>query len=174
MALHDHINKRPILVAGFTGVAVVFGIIMIFWQLRGGTFGPTEAVLPKRYFTTDDGKSYFADTVDKLPPFTTSDNKTALRVQVMQCGGESPFVAYVEKYTDAEKARLAALFKDTKTRELAITTVMGPEDRPLVKRASPGDTAWTDPSSGARYEAITLPSCPKGGSAQVVFPKKGE
>ena len=171
MALHDHINKRPILVAGFTGVAVVFGIIMIFWQLRGGTFGSPE-VVPKRYFTVDDGKSYFADTFDKLPPFTTSDNKTVLRAQVMQCGGESPFVAYVEKYPDAEKARLAALFKDTKTVDLAITIVMGPEDRPLVKKASPGDTAWKDPSSGRTIRGDYPAFVSKGGITSGCVPEE--
>src|SRR3954470_7245474 len=71
-----YMNKHPLLAAGVTGVAILFGMIMIVWQMRGGTLGPSRGTLPQRYFTIDDGKTYFPDSMDKIPPFTTADNKT--------------------------------------------------------------------------------------------------
>jgi hypothetical protein len=163
-------KKKLLYVSIFVVAAVTFAIYMSVGSNLGG---PPQVTIPKRFYTVDDGRTYYADTIDKLPPYKTPENKTALRVQVMQCAGEAPFVAYVEKYPDVEKARLAALFQDAKTTGLAVSTVMGPEDRPLVKK--PGSKeAWTDPSNGSRYEAITQPACAKGGTPQVVLPKKGE
>jgi hypothetical protein len=166
----DSRKKKLLYVSIFVVTAVVFAIYM---SVGSGSGGSPRVAIPKRYYTVDDGRTYYPDTIDKLPPYKTPENKTALRVQVMQCAGEAPFVAYVEKYPDAEKARLERLFQDAKTTGLAVSAVMGPEDHPLVKK--PGSKgAWTDASNGSRYEAITQPACAKGGTPQVVLPKQGE
>jgi hypothetical protein len=170
--LRDYINKNPIVTAGVTGVVIVVVVIMIIWQRAGGSFGSVEAALPKRFFTTDDGKSYFPDTIDKIPPFNTSDNKTAYGAQVIRCGKGEPFVAYVEKYTDEQKKKLEGMFSDPKLRSVALESTMGGQLPSTVKNAKTGDTGWVDPKSVAQYEAIVQRKCPDGGTPQPVYPPK--
>lgn len=168
MSLRDYLNKKPMVAAGFTGVAIVFVIIMMW----GGTSGEPEAAFPKRFFTTDDGKTHFADTIDKIPPFTMPDGKLAYRAHVVQCGKGEPFVSYVEKYSESEKKRLEGLFSDRKTRAQAIESIMGGQDFPLVKKPSTGDKGWVDPKSGEQYDAVILRPCADGGTPQPVSPQK--
>jgi hypothetical protein len=68
--------------------------------------GAVHAGVPKAFFTTDDGKSFFVDRFDRVPPFR-KDGKTAVRAQVFSCDdGRTKFVGYLEMYAPLDKAAL--------------------------------------------------------------------
>jgi len=107
LSVREYLNKNPRVAFGVAGLAVLLGVGVAVWAMWGGggsAGGSSRAPLPKRYFSTDDGKSFFPDTIDKIPPFTTSDNKTAYLVRVVQCGKGQPFVACLEKYSDGTRS----------------------------------------------------------------------
>ena len=171
MKLREYLNKNPLVAAGIAGGAVLLGIVLVAMQLRGGS-DSSNVYVPKRFFTVDDGNTYFPDTVDKIPPFTTADNKTAYRAHVVQCGKGQPFVAYLEKYSDEQKKKLEGMFKDSKTRAIALESVTGAQDTPLLKKPKTGDSGWVDPKDTAQYDAMLFRTCPGGGTPQPVFPQK--
>jgi hypothetical protein len=167
------LNKNPLVAAGFTAVTIVFVILMLFFQLRGDSNAATDRPLPRMFYTVDDGKSYFPETIDKVPPFSTSDNKTAYRAWVVKCKSGEPFVAYVEKYSDGEKKRIDGLFGDPKLRTVAIEAVMSPQvPTTLIKKPGTGDSGWLSPRDGAKYEAVSQTTCSDGGAPMPVFPQR--
>jgi hypothetical protein len=168
VSTRDFLNKNPIVAAAFAGAAILFVVVTML--IRGGAFGTPQAALPKRFFTVDDGKTWFADTIDKIPPFTTAEGKTAYGVQVVQCGKGAPYATHLERFTEAQKKKLAEMFADEKQRMLAIEATLGGQSPPQVKRPSTGDSGWTDPTDEARYDAIAHPRCPDGSTPQPVGP----
>jgi hypothetical protein len=172
LSVREYLNKHPRVAFGIAVAGVLLGVGFAVWAMRGGEgISMSKADLPKRYFTTDDGKTFFPDTIDKIPPFTTSDNKTAYLARVLQCGKSQPYVAYLEKYGDADRKRLEGWFGDSKTRSLAIESVMGVQSTAEVKKPLTGDTGWVTPKGGAKYDAIIQQTCPDGGTPQPVLPK---
>jgi hypothetical protein len=173
LSVRQYLNKNPLVAAGFTGVAIVFVILMLFFQLRSDSNVAASRPLPRMFYTVDDGKTYFPETIDKVPPFSTSDNKTAYRAWVVKCKSGEPFVAYVEKYGEGEKKRLDGLFGDPAKRAVAIEAVMSPQV-PLTQIKKPGtdDSGWLSPRDGAKYDAVFQVTCPEGGAARPVFPQR--
>ena len=84
--MREYLNRNPVVAAASAGVALVVILGFVVWQMSDDTPGPGDVSISKRYFTTDDGNTFFPETVDKIPPFTTSDNKTAYRAHVVRCG----------------------------------------------------------------------------------------
>jgi hypothetical protein len=173
LSIRQYLNKNPLVAAGFTVVAIVFVILMLFYQMRSDSSVVASRPLPRMFYTVDDGKTYFPETIDKVPPFTTSDNKTAYRAWVVKCKSGEPFVAYVEKYGDGEKKRLDGLFGDPNKRAVAIEAVMSPQvPTTLIKKPGTGDSGWLTPRDGAKYDAVFQPTCPEGGVPTPFFPQR--
>jgi hypothetical protein len=96
------------------------------------------------YFTTDDGKSYFADDASNRPPFV-HEEKPAVRAHLFSCdGGKTLFVGYLSKYSP----------------------VAGES---MVKKR--GEMTWTAISSPAAAKIFEV-KCPDGKAAVEVFPGK--
>jgi hypothetical protein len=174
LSLREYLNKNPRVAYSIAGAAALLGIGLAAWTMWGGGGGGGVAgrSLPHLFYTVDDGKTYFPETIDKVPPFTTADNKTAYRAWVFKCKTGEPFVAYVEKYGDAEKKRLEGLFNDPAKRAVAVEAVMSPTAATtLLKKPGTGDTGWVSPGDGAKYEALLQPTCPDGGKPTLMFPQ---
>jgi hypothetical protein len=62
------------------------------------------ANLTKSYYSTDDGKTFFVDDLDKAYPFD-HDGQQAYRAFVYKGASGAPFVAYLERYTANGLAR---------------------------------------------------------------------
>src|SRR5688572_33348545 len=103
MGIRQTLNENPIITtAGAAGI-ILIAIIFIIWQGCGGSTPAGSAPPTKMWFTTDDGNTRFVDEINKLPPFTHSDGKVAVRAKVFKCGDGEPFVNHLEKYNDADK-----------------------------------------------------------------------
>jgi hypothetical protein len=125
------------------------------------------AMPTKAFFTTDDGATWFADDIDKVPPFD-KDGKMAVRAHVFRCGHGKTFVDHLERYTPQAKRLLEQAGAENRTPdadpELA-AAVMNYQ----VKR--PGGQEWVPINDVARSMQITTVRCPEGTQeVEPVFP----
>jgi len=137
----------------------VVAAAVIYWQYRPVSAGP-NADTGKIHFTTDDGATWFADSVDKYPQFK-KDGKDAYRANVYRDADGKEFVAYLERRATPSSAEAAAeeaaASLTPEQRAMDPTAVLSPGTE--VKR--PGDKTWyrdTDP----RAQQIMRPRSPSG------------
>jgi hypothetical protein len=149
MEVRSWLNRRQ-------GVATVLGIVLF----AGGAYAVFRETRPEvppimatAYYSDDDGKTWFPDSITKLPPFD-HNGKQAVRCFVFQHHGQT-FVGYLQKYSDTLKARIQA------------TNSAGDSDLmfgTLVKR--PADKNWI-PTSDPRSQQIIKPQPPDGSSSNI-------
>ncbi len=118
-------------------------ILLCFIFLRGNMGRPTG--MPKQgFFTTDDGKTFFEDSADKIPPFD-HDGQTACGCYVFtDDNGKTKYVGWLFRYTDEGKQRLE--LSRTSAGELGSSLFECIE----VKAPGTGDSGWlpcTDPQA---------------------------
>lgn len=105
MGIRETLNRTR----GIT-IAVMIGIIMLavgYIIFSASAVGTKAAATQERaWFTTDDGATWFADDSKKVPPFQTSDGKTAVSADVFKCGDGKPFVLYLQRFTPQAKKYL--------------------------------------------------------------------
>ena len=94
------------IVAGISLVAILILIYLIYPS------HPLENVArpagAMRYFSTDDGKTWFADEATKLAPFR-KDGKDAVRAYVFKCADGKKFIAFLERLTPEGKKKVEAI-----------------------------------------------------------------
>jgi hypothetical protein len=167
MGLRETIDRKPHLAAGIGGGLIVVGIVAVALQLRAG--GPPEPS-DRAFYSTDDGQSWFEESIGKLPPFT-HDGKEAFRAYVYQCNGGKPFVSHLERFTpEGRKAVESAGAKDAVSlARVAAANPKGPMWGKEVKR--PGSNQWVAADNLAKASPIMSPRCPEGpGQATPVEP----
>jgi hypothetical protein len=149
VGVRETVNQRPYVSMGVAAGVIVLALIAITWEIhRGEGNGP---LVGKAFFSDDDGKTYFPESIDKLPPFEDANGKTAYQAMVYQCGAKPPFVGYLQRYTDQAKSELE--------------TSGGLRGRPgmttgiEVKR--PGAQTWVrfDPRNRKAYDDIIIVTC---------------
>ena len=164
MGVRKMLNQRPAIgVVAAVGMFVIAGMVLLVWASTRGTPGRVGQV----YYSDDDGKTYFADSVDRIYPFD-HDGKQAYRAYVYQCGNGQPFIGYLARYNEAAVARLGELKGKESDANVAAEIAQVRATGIDVKR--PGDAQWT-PLFGAAGEAIAQhPICPDGSTAKLISP----
>jgi hypothetical protein len=130
--------------------------------------GPRHPVyLTKAYYTVDDGRTWFVDRAERIPPFD-DDGRPAVRAQRFTCDhGKTTFVAFLQKIPDEVLQR----YRD---RGIDPATVddddLAEEGGWLAKR--PGDDRWVSSKTDRdAYDAIVNVRCPDGtGTPEPVIP----
>lgn len=140
------------------GVWAGIGLIMlasfiVIWNRRSGI----PANLTETYFSDDDGATYFADDINKLYPFD-HNGKPAYRAYVYKCSSGTPFVGYLERLTDAAKAKIAEL-RQKPPEEIGNQVADAYGNGTEVKK--PGSGKWVS-SRSADAGDIVRPKCPDG------------
>ncbi|MCC6424048.1 MAG: hypothetical protein IT447_11265 [Phycisphaerales bacterium] len=172
MGIREKLNQNQGVTTGVTVGVIVLALIFIIWQLVGGNSRgsiPTQA-----FFTVDNGATWFADDINKLPPFD-HDGKQAVRALIFKCKGGKEFVGHLERYTpeakaQIEKMRQAVPSKDGKGPPMPPP---GPMMGDLafsgmeVKAAGAPDTAWVKMADFQKAQEITKIKCPDGDSSQI-------
>lgn len=163
MGIREKLNDNPAYTTGGTIAIIVIALAFIIWQLL-----PNRPSIPtKSYYTTDNGTTYFSDSIKKIPPYE-HDGKQAVRCYVFQCSKGGKFVGYLEEYTPAAKKELEAAAANPKRQQMpgmdmAAMTGM------LVKK--PGTGQWVSQQNGRYYESVVDVKCPNGGAdPQIVSP----
>jgi hypothetical protein len=165
MTIREAIQKKPS-VSLIASIVVIAGTI--FFIARNTLSGPQTAS-SRAYYTTDEGRTTFVDTLNRIPPFD-HDGKSASRIWMFTCdGGQTLIPGYMERYTPTAKARLeAALAKDTSDNSHSVSLGVGPADTEVKK---PGEgNQWVARTNLAEASKVTAVSCPSGGELEIVMP----
>jgi hypothetical protein len=156
--LREQLQKRPATGIGLGIAVVAVACVFIF---RQGSNSSGQSFVSSAYYTVDDGKTYFADSFLKPYPFD-HNGQQAVRACVYQVPGGQPFVAYLERYTDAGKAQVAPLLgSDDVVKQQQYVAIRGTELE--VKR--PGDKVWVAAGSGRGASVMNVGPRP-GSTAQ--------
>ena len=136
MDIRETMNRHPKISTAVVVCLAVAGVVAIGITLRGADGKPPA----KNFFSIDDGKTWFVDSSQKLPPFDYSGGK-AVRCYVFK-GPNGKFVGLLEKYADSTRDKIASKTGPSSTGELPV----------LVKK--PGENDWQ--SMDATHEAMFL------------------
>ena len=163
MGLRETINKNPTQTAAVTAGIIVLALVFILWQACGGGGGGPG----KSYYSVDDGKTWFEETSDKIPPFK-HEGKDAVRAHVFTCdGGKTKFVGYLEMYTPQDKK----LMEDAMAGKAPPAAYAGYSGQAMVKR--PGLPQWIAlmPGTTEFYSKTVQVTCPDGSVPERVYPE---
>jgi hypothetical protein len=156
VSLRDKINANPKLGVGIgIGILVIAIAFMVLYFHSSHQPAQPGYDTTKGYFSDDDGKTTFVDSLSKIPPFD-HNGKKAYRARVFVDSHGKRFVGWLEQYDDAAKKRLEKVISDTG--DLPDRVLSESSDRPSVKR--PGTTAWVSPKNMAAWQKITVPDPP--------------
>jgi len=158
MGIRETINRNPrIALSVITAIVVVAVGYVVMQVLASRRAFPSKS--PEDYFTTDDGKTFFAASRDNLPPFDF-EGKQAVHAYVFECPGTGKrFVGYLERYSAEARKK----WIETKLADPGIQ-MNGRE----LKR--PGDTTWVKSSDSKAVEKVMDVRCPDGKPAELVEP----
>ena len=110
------------------------------------------------WFTTDDGKTWFAADENKLPPFDHK-GKQANRAYVYTCdGGKSKFVLFMARFTPEARRQLEEMRKSKMPSEFGVIDRLMTHGMEVKK---PNDAVWVTASHPSAV-AIRKPACPDG------------
>jgi hypothetical protein len=155
VGIRETINKNPAQTTAITAGIVLLAIIFIFWQACGGG---GSGVVGKSYYTVDDGKTFFVDASNKIPPFM-KDGKQAVRAHVFTCdGGKTKFVGYLESYSPQDKQ----MMENAMSGKAPPAAYAGYTGQAMVKK--PGMPQWIPlmPGTTQMYAATVQVTCPNG------------
>ncbi len=163
MGLRQTMNENPVVTSAVVGVITLAALFFAGRAACGsrstGGGGPEQA-----FYTSDEGKTWFPDDREKLPPIKDKDGKDAYRVKLYKCKTGKEFVNHMEKYSDATKATLESSSGGSADmlRALALE----------IKR--PGDKGWVTMQTGPQqYSKVTIvKKCPDGSEPTIVEPPK--
>ena len=166
MGIRESINKNPTITAAVTGGIILLAMVFILWNTCSSGGGGADAV-GKTFFSIDDGKTFYPDDANKIPPYT-KDGKQAVRAHVFTCdGGKTKFVGYLEMYTPEEKK----MMEDAIAGKAPAAVYAGYTGQAMVKR--PGAPKWIKlmPGSTTAYQQTVQVQCPGGtGTPERVYP----
>ncbi|MGH7215542.1 MAG: hypothetical protein ACREIT_12320 [Tepidisphaeraceae bacterium] len=157
MGIREKLNQNPAITTGATALVVVIALGFIIYQLVGG--GPD--IPTESYYSIDDGKTWFEDDINLIPPFD-KDGQKAYRAQVFTCdGGKTKFVAYLERYTPEAKKQLEDLRAGNQPPEPGINDMVMMNGLEYKKPGDP-EKEWTRQTDFQKMSQIMEPKCPDG------------
>jgi len=160
MGVRETLNENK--AVKITVVSVI--VIVIGFFLFRSTVGERTGT-PKAFFTDDDGATWFADEITKLPPFD-HNGKRAVMCFVYKTGPNGkPWVSHLQRYTaEGIKQRTQQMndknFNPMGFEAMQRTTVE-------VKEAKTGDKGWVSISDPAAAKIQELKS-PDGGTGEIL------
>jgi hypothetical protein len=163
VSIRQRLNDNPRIVAAVSGGLVLVALIVLIWPRSSGGSGKTPGVT-KEFFSVDDGKTWFPDDAEKLPPFDKG-GKPAYRVRIYRCPHGKEFVSHLERYSDDDRKRMQMLIDTGKTRSMEFVQLGTSFE---VKRRGGKDWVKLTAQNTAKTSVLRVPKCPEGSSAGVV------
>lgn len=171
MSIREALNRNPAVTAVVAVILIGAALYMVYVTNR-------QAAMPKMqtksFYTVDDGKSFFEEKMGMRAPFMR-DGKEAVKAHVYTCdGGDTQFVAYLEKYNDDFIRKFSApTTQPAGGGGFGPAPGTGPEEvfARMVKK--PGEPEWRQWASMEGQEAVKV-VCPNGNpdSAEEMLPKE--
>src|ERR1700761_7992101 len=145
--IRETINRHQKVTTAVVICVVLAGVVAIAMEIKS-TNGEPPA---KNFFTIDDGKTWFTDSANKMPPFDHNGSK-AVRCYVFE-GKNGKFAGLLEKYSDSTLKQLASEAKRPATIPV------------LVKK--PGEADWKNMGSDQEAAMLIRVSGPDGSGAEL-------
>jgi hypothetical protein len=164
MGIREKLNNNPKVAVSVGIAALVLGVVFAAQALthRGGG-GPSE----EAFFTTDDGKTWFAESASNLPPFQ-HEGKEAVRAYVYECNGKQ-FVNHMERLTPERRKFMEALVAAQRAGQQPPAASPAVAEGQQVKR--PGGKEWVSINHFIKAGPVLQARCPDGkGEALPVVP----
>jgi hypothetical protein len=121
---------------------IMTAVVAIYYETRRP--GEPEGPPTRAYFTTDDGATYFSDSIHLAPPFT-KDGKVVLRAFVFKGSSGNPWVQYLGRYTPSAKANIEKLAQQTDVDPQQFGNALS--EGLEVKAPLTGDKGWAGATS---------------------------
>ena len=137
MSLREKLERNKTWLVPLVLIVALVAVGFSLWGTQRA--GDLPDAVTQGYFTTDDGKTFFAASLTKSAPFDQG-GKPAYRAYVYRCGSGAPFVASIGKYA----------------------TPGG-----LIELRRVGDTKWVSFGS-PEGQALFRAKCPDGSAAEPV------
>ena len=172
MNIRESIHKHPAIPMVVAALAIAGGIVGTYLQIRQPT---RPAVGHQRFYSDDDGQTWFPDELTKIPPFD-HNGKPAYAAAVFRCGSGKPFVAYLQRFSEKAKpiveAKISQLAESAPISPIELQMAIGTAPFEVKK---PGDPNWI-PGNGPKVDASAVstllnPICAGGADPpERVFP----
>jgi hypothetical protein len=179
MGIRETLNEKPQITTGIAAGVIGIALLYIIFQFIGGGGNDIGQPVTQQWYTVDDGKTWFAGSVDEIPPFK-HEGKDAVRVHIFTCDeGTTKIVSYLERFTPDAQKKLKEHREKAKAAAATASQAGPPPDIGLmeqiyttgmeVKKANDANGKWT---SVTRPEANALRSiaCPQGQNAENLRP----
>jgi hypothetical protein len=155
VGIRETLNKNPSITTGVTIGIIVVALVAIIWQAMGNRPDMTP---PRTFYTTDDGKTWFDDEANKIPPFEAKGGQ-AVRCYVFRCGETgTKFCGSLERYKPEAAQKMADLIKNKSEDPMAMEQLQmtGME----IKK--PGDAKWVNRNTPQAEKIMSDIKCPDG------------
>ena len=127
------------------GVAVAIllvAAISLGYQMFSGREVVGAAAPTSVFYTDDNGKTFFKDDADKLPPFD-HNGKQAYRCDVFRDAGGKQFVGLIYRFTDSGRQQMQEyLPKKSQDADGAARRAIEERGMQVKPLAATGDAAW--------------------------------
>jgi len=167
VGIRQTLNDKPAIAYGVVAALFVIAGGALFFVMRGGsnTVQNTKPVGDQGFYTDDDGKTWFADDLQKATPFKHY-GKDAVRAMVYRCSDGKAFCAYMVRHTDLGRQQTGMML------------VIGPRpmfgDHALNEIKKPNAPSWlpVENKTVAKVNDVMAVSCPGNANdvPSLVFP----
>ncbi|MGB7157418.1 MAG: hypothetical protein WBD40_05095 [Tepidisphaeraceae bacterium] len=164
MGIRETLNKNPAITTGATAGIIILAIVFIIYQLGGGG---TPGIATEAFYSNDDGKTWFADDVNKIPPFD-KDGKPAYRVYVYKCADGKEFVSHLERYTEQGKKAMEAAMKSSDAGSPVLMEDVMMNGLEVKDPTTDPVKGWVRQSDAVRAAKIMELKCADGNNAGIV------
>ena len=157
MENHKSLNRKSSLPSQLGSLILLIVFILIIWYALPHRQHPAGSL---RFFSDDDGTTWFADDGKKLPPFEHNGKEAVIARVYQQSKDNKPFVAYLEKYSDEAKKKLTANHDKQPQKPgmvAAKETPMKTTGGLLVKKPHQGEWVPEDDAAGKAVRSFTAP-----------------
>ena len=156
MGLRQTINEKPALAGGVSVAIVVLAILIVVWQMHGSCGEqPRPALSNQDYFTTDDGQTFYPDSLDNIPPYK-HEGKEAVRAFVFKCGSGAPFAGYLQRATASGRKQYSTFGRSSRV------TASNPAIFEVKKPGKANQWVPVDNDHSRQWRDIIQVKCPNG------------
>jgi hypothetical protein len=130
MDIRHQLNNRPWLSYVAAAALIIFAVVI---TVRSQSLSRPQIILSsKSFFSADDGKTTFVDSVTRSSPFRLPDGRQAILAHVFTLNGNDRYVAYLERTDGGSMVNVQ--------RPVDSTLAPGSLASRVVKR--PGGSTW--------------------------------
>jgi hypothetical protein len=167
VSLREKMNKNKNISVGITILIILAALVFIYYQIKGDSI--PQAPPQMAYYTTDDGKTFFAEDQMHETPFT-HDGAQAVRAWRYTCGdSKEAKLGYLERYTADFLKQLAQAKAANQPMDPMIIVEQGDA---IYEVKKPGNPTWYKKASQTGQNIIN-PKCPAGQNPMWMTPAPG-